>query len=90
MIDLVGLDTRLKSLEYLYKMLGDKYRPCILCMYSMLRLADLAANVVKAFMSMMKKAKIEGWESILLSQLHFDVLSLKAYLAEIFIVCYTD
>lgn len=28
MIDLVGLDTRLKSLEYLYKMLGDKYRPC--------------------------------------------------------------
>ena len=28
MIDLVGLDTRLKSLEYLHKMLGDKYRPC--------------------------------------------------------------
>ncbi|MHC1760097.1 MAG: 3-hydroxyacyl-CoA dehydrogenase family protein [Negativicutes bacterium] len=28
MIDLVGLDTRLKSLEYLHKMLGEKYRPC--------------------------------------------------------------
>ncbi len=28
MIDLVGLDTRLKSLEYLQKMMGDKYRPC--------------------------------------------------------------
>jgi 3-hydroxybutyryl-CoA dehydrogenase len=28
MVDLVGLDTRLKSLEYLQKMLGDKYRPC--------------------------------------------------------------
>ena len=28
MIDLVGLDTRLKSLEYLQKMLGEKYRPC--------------------------------------------------------------
>lgn len=28
MIDLVGLDTRLKSLEYLHKMMGEKYRPC--------------------------------------------------------------
>lgn len=28
MIDLVGLDTRLKSLEYLYHTLGEKYRPC--------------------------------------------------------------
>lgn len=28
MIDLVGLDTRLKSLEYLQKMLGENYRPC--------------------------------------------------------------
>jgi 3-hydroxybutyryl-CoA dehydrogenase len=28
MVDLVGLDTRLKSLEYLNKMLGEKYRPC--------------------------------------------------------------
>ncbi len=28
MIDLVGLDTRLKSLEYLQKMMGEKYRPC--------------------------------------------------------------
>lgn len=28
MIDMVGLDTRLKSLEYLHKMLGEKYRPC--------------------------------------------------------------
>lgn len=28
MIDLVGLDTRLKSLQYLHKMLGDQYRPC--------------------------------------------------------------
>ena len=28
MVDLVGLDTRLKSLEYLQKMLGEKYRPC--------------------------------------------------------------
>lgn len=28
MIDLVGLDTRLKSLEYLYESLGEKYRPC--------------------------------------------------------------
>ena len=28
MIDLVGLDTRLKSLRYLHKMLGEKYRPC--------------------------------------------------------------
>ncbi|MDR2006953.1 MAG: 3-hydroxybutyryl-CoA dehydrogenase [Acidaminococcales bacterium] len=28
MIDLVGLDTRLRSLEYLHKMLGEKYRPC--------------------------------------------------------------
>ncbi len=28
MIDLVGLDTRLKSLEYLYETLGEKYRPC--------------------------------------------------------------
>lgn len=28
MIDLVGLDTRLKSLEYLHQTLGDKYRPC--------------------------------------------------------------
>lgn len=27
MIDFVGLDTRLKSLEYLSKMLGDKYKP---------------------------------------------------------------
>ncbi len=28
MIDLVGLDTRLQVLEYLHKMLGEKYRPC--------------------------------------------------------------
>lgn len=28
MVDFVGLDTRLKSLEYLHKMMGDKYRPC--------------------------------------------------------------
>lgn len=28
MVDLVGLDTRLKSLEYLYQTLGEKYRPC--------------------------------------------------------------
>jgi 3-hydroxybutyryl-CoA dehydrogenase len=28
MVDLVGLDTRLKSLEYLHKALGEKYRPC--------------------------------------------------------------
>lgn len=28
MVDLVGLDVRLKSLEYLYKTLGEKYRPC--------------------------------------------------------------
>jgi 3-hydroxybutyryl-CoA dehydrogenase len=28
MIDMVGLDTRLKTLEYLYKTLGEKYRPC--------------------------------------------------------------
>ena len=27
MIDFVGLDTRLKSLEYLSKMFGDKYKP---------------------------------------------------------------
>jgi 3-hydroxybutyryl-CoA dehydrogenase len=26
--DLVGLDTRLRNLEYLYKHLGEKYRPC--------------------------------------------------------------
>lgn len=26
--DLVGLDTRLRNMEYLYKMLGEKYRPC--------------------------------------------------------------
>ena len=28
MIDLVGLDTRLKNLQYLHQTLGDKYRPC--------------------------------------------------------------
>jgi 3-hydroxybutyryl-CoA dehydrogenase len=28
MIDLVGLDTRLKVLEYLHSTLGDKFRPC--------------------------------------------------------------
>lgn len=28
MVDFVGLDTRLKSLEYLSKMFGDKYKPC--------------------------------------------------------------
>jgi 3-hydroxybutyryl-CoA dehydrogenase len=28
MVDLVGLDTRLHTLEYLYKTLGDKFRPC--------------------------------------------------------------
>ncbi len=28
MVDFVGLDTRLKSLEYLQKMMGEKYRPC--------------------------------------------------------------
>jgi 3-hydroxybutyryl-CoA dehydrogenase len=27
MIDLVGLDTRLHILEYLHKMLGEKFRP---------------------------------------------------------------
>ncbi len=26
--DLVGLDTRLKNMEYLYQTLGEKYRPC--------------------------------------------------------------
>jgi 3-hydroxybutyryl-CoA dehydrogenase len=26
--DLVGLDTRLRNMEYLYKTLGEKYRPC--------------------------------------------------------------
>ncbi|WP_129688040.1 3-hydroxyacyl-CoA dehydrogenase family protein [Gottfriedia acidiceleris] len=26
--DLVGLDTRLRNMEYLYKNLGEKYRPC--------------------------------------------------------------
>ncbi len=26
--DLVGLDSRLRNMEYLYKMLGEKYRPC--------------------------------------------------------------
>lgn len=28
MVDFVGLDTRLKSLDYLSKMFGDKYKPC--------------------------------------------------------------
>ncbi|HLN46805.1 MAG TPA: 3-hydroxyacyl-CoA dehydrogenase family protein, partial [Magnetospirillaceae bacterium] len=28
MIDLVGLDTRLKVLEYLHESLGEKFRPC--------------------------------------------------------------
>lgn len=28
MVDFVGLDTRLRSLEYLSKMFGDKYKPC--------------------------------------------------------------
>jgi len=28
MVDFLGLDTRLKSLEYLAKMFGDKYKPC--------------------------------------------------------------
>lgn len=28
MVDFVGLDTRLKSCEYLAKMFGDKYKPC--------------------------------------------------------------
>jgi len=28
MVDFVGLDTRLHSLEYLTKMFGDKYKPC--------------------------------------------------------------
>lgn len=28
MVDLVGLDTRLKVLEYLYQTLGEKFRPC--------------------------------------------------------------
>lgn len=28
MVDLVGLDTRLKVLEYLHQTLGEKYRPC--------------------------------------------------------------
>ena len=28
MVDFVGLDTRLNSLEYLAKMFGDKYKPC--------------------------------------------------------------
>lgn len=28
MVDFVGLDTRLRSLEYLAKMFGDKYKPC--------------------------------------------------------------
>lgn len=28
LVDLVGLDVRLNILEYLHKMLGDKYRPC--------------------------------------------------------------
>jgi 3-hydroxybutyryl-CoA dehydrogenase len=26
--DLVGLDSRLRNLEYLHKTLGEKYRPC--------------------------------------------------------------
>lgn len=26
--DLIGLDTRLRNMEYLYKTLGEKYRPC--------------------------------------------------------------
>ena len=26
--DLVGLDTRLRNMEYLYETLGEKYRPC--------------------------------------------------------------
>ncbi|MGG1398536.1 3-hydroxyacyl-CoA dehydrogenase [Bacillus salipaludis] len=30
--DLVGLDTRLRNMEYLYKTLGEKYRPCPLLM----------------------------------------------------------
>jgi 3-hydroxybutyryl-CoA dehydrogenase len=28
MIDLVGLDTRLRVLEYLHDTLGEKFRPC--------------------------------------------------------------
>ncbi|WJY28126.1 3-hydroxyacyl-CoA dehydrogenase NAD-binding domain-containing protein [Sporosarcina trichiuri] len=28
--DLVGLDTRLRNMEYLHKTLGEKYRPCLL------------------------------------------------------------
>ncbi len=28
LVDLVGLDTRLSILEYLYKSMGEKYRPC--------------------------------------------------------------
>lgn len=28
LVDLVGLDTRLRNMEYLYKTLGEKYRPC--------------------------------------------------------------
>jgi len=27
-VDLVGLDTRLSILEYLHRLLGEKYRPC--------------------------------------------------------------
>jgi len=27
LVDLVGLDVRLKSLEYLHQVLGEKYRP---------------------------------------------------------------
>lgn len=26
--DLVGLDSRLRNMEYLYETLGEKYRPC--------------------------------------------------------------
>jgi 3-hydroxybutyryl-CoA dehydrogenase len=26
--DLVGLDVRLRNLEYLHKMLGERFRPC--------------------------------------------------------------
>lgn len=28
LVDLVGLDTRLSVLQFLYASLGDKYRPC--------------------------------------------------------------
>ena len=54
--DLVGLDSRLRNMEYLYQNLGEKYRPSPL-LVKYVKAGSSEGNQVEDFMFIMKNQK---------------------------------